>query len=343
MNGGTLRIGVVGTGTIGELHARIFADNPRCELVAVCDADATRARRVAEALGCAAEPDWRGLLARDLDAVSIATPETLRMEPARAAAEKGMKILLEKPLGRSLADVDALVDALVAAGANPAVNFILHADPRFARMKEIVAGGGIGQIATCYARRRGSASGAGKYAPWTDLLSATLIHDIDMCLAVMGGRVERVFAEAVVRRCAQFDCHDAVVATMRFADGAVACLETSWVLPPGWPEPLDPAFHLIGDGGSVVIESSSQGLKVLGTGGYVQPDMTHWPSLAWGVDGALRRSLDIFVDRALSGALPLVGLQAAREAEAVVAAMKQSIECGLPVAPEAPPTRRAAG
>lgn len=337
-----LRIGVVGTGMIGELHARIFAANPRCELVAVCDADAARAGGVAQALDCAADPDWQTLLARDLDAVSIATPETIRMEPARAAAEKGLRILLEKPLGRALSDVDALIDMLGSAGADPAVNFILHADPRFARMKEIVAAGGIGQIATCFARRRGSTLGIEKYAPWTDLLSSTLIHDIEMCLAVIAAPVERVFAEAVVRKCARYGCHDAVVATLRFADGAVACFETSWVLPPGWPEPLDPAFHLIGDGGSVVIESSSQGIKVLGAEGYGQPDMTHWPSLEWGVDGALRRSLDIFVDRAISGAPPLVGLQAARAAEAVVAAMKQSIDSGLPVAPDPAPEPRMA-
>lgn len=328
-----LRIGVIGTGMIGALHARSFADNPRCELVGVCDLDEARAQALAADLGCAAESQWEALLSREIDAVSIATPESLRVEPAVAAAQKGVKILLEKPLGRTLSHVDQLVAALRDTGADPAVNFILHADPRYARMKEVVASGGIGQIATCFARRRGSALGMEKLAPWTDLLSSTLIHDIEMCLAVNESPVERVHAEAVVRESAQYGCQDAVVATLRFASGAVACFETSWVLPAGWPEPLDPAFHLIGDQGAVVIESSSQGIKVLQAGNYTQPDMTHWPEFDWGVGGALRNSLDIFVDRSLANQRPLVGIEAARKAEAVVDAMKRAISSGSPVAP----------
>lgn len=326
-----LRVGVIGTGMIGALHARIHAANPQAELVAVCDADTGRAESLAAELGCVAAPGWERLLELELDAISLCTPEQLRLEPAVAAARKGLKILLEKPLGRSLPEIDRLIDALAAEGADPAVNFILHADPRFARMKEIVAAGGVGRIATCFARRRGTTLGIEKYAPWTDLLSSTLIHDIEMCLSVVGAPAERVFAEAVVRRCAPYGCHDAVMGTLRFADGAIASFETSWVLPAGQPEPLDPAFHLLGDGGSVVIEGSSNGMKVLSAEtGYAHPDMAHWPVLPWGVDGALRRSVELFVADALAGRPPLVGLAAARRAEAVVAAMKASIASGQP-------------
>lgn len=326
-----LRIGVIGVGLIGALHARLYAADPRTDLVAVCDADADRAQALAAELGCAVAADWPALLAHDLDAVSLCTPEQLRFEPAVAAARKGLHLMLEKPLGRTLADVDRLVDALQAEGADPAVNFILHGDLRFARMKEVVAAGEIGQIATCFARRRGSTLGIEKYAPWTDLLSSTLIHEIEMCLSINPAPPVRVFAEAVVRRCAPYGCHDAVMATLRFDDGAIASFETSWVLPPGQPEPLDPAFHVLGDAGLVAIEGSSNGMRVLSSRtGYGHPDVTHWPMLPWGVDGALRRSLEQFVSNVLAGRPPLVGLAAARRAEAVVAAMKASIDSGQP-------------
>jgi len=328
-----MRIAVIGTGLIGALHARILARHPGCTLVAVCDVDLDRAGRVAADLGCRAYGDTDTMLdAEDLEAVTVATPETHRHDPALAAARRGLKLLLEKPLGRSLADVDRLISALRAEGADPAVNFILHADPRFARMKEIVAAGGVGRPVSTFARRRGTRLGIEKYALWTDLLSSTLIHDIEMALAVNAAPAERVFAEAVVRACAPYGSHDAVVATLRFADGAVALFETSWVLPPSQPEPLDPAFHLIGDGGSVVIEGSSMGIKVVSEQGYSQPDMAHWPILDDVVGGALARSLDAFVMRARAGLPPLVGLAAARRAEAVVAAMKRSIAEGRPVA-----------
>jgi len=330
--GETMRIAVIGVGLIGELHARIFRRNPLCQLVAVSDTDSNRAQEAAGALGCRSYTDYGTMLEQEeLDAVSIATPESFRHEPAVEAARLGLKMLLEKPLGRTLADVDALIAALAETGAEPAVNFILHAEPRFARMKQIAAEGGIGAPVSVSARRVGSRLGIEKYAPWTDLLSSTLIHDIEMAIAVNQAPVERVYAEAVVRACAQYGCHDAVVATMRFADGAVATFETSWVLPPSQPEPLDPSFRLIGDKGSVVIEGSSQGMKIVGEEGYVLPDMTHWPMLPDGVGGALAHSLDAFVDRARTGAPPLVGLAQARRAEAVVAAMKRSIDEERPV------------
>ncbi len=327
-----MRIAVIGTGLIGELHARILARNPSCELVAVCDVDIERARRLAAELGCAAYGGFEQLFGSvALDAVTIATPETHRHDPAVAAAALGLHILLEKPLGRTLEQVDALISAMEAHGANPAVNFILQAEPRYAEMRRMVASGAVGNTVSFFARRRGSRLGMEKYGPWTDLLSSTLIHDIEMVLATNPAPAERVYAEGVIRKCAQWSSQDAVVATMRFADGAVAMFESSWVMPPTTPEPLDPAFHLIGDGGSIIIEGSSQGMRISSETGYSHPDMTHWPALADGVGGALARSLDIFVERSRSGQPPLVDLAAARRAEAAVAAIKRSIAEERPV------------
>ena len=328
-----MKVAVIGVGMIGEHHARIYNANPRCELVAVCDTNADRVGAVATSLGCRSYTCHETLFdCEQLDAVSIATPETVRLAPAVAAAEHQLAILLEKPLGRTLPEVDTLMEAMSEANASPAVNFILHADPRFDRMKQIVADGGIGRLVSCFARRRGTRMGIEVYAPWTDLLSSTLIHDIEMVLAVNDAPAERVYAEAVVRECASYGCHDAVVATLRFTNGAIALFETSWVLPPAHPEPLDPAFHVVGDGGLIVIEGASQGMQVLQQSNYSLPDVSHWPTLSDGrVGGALARSLDSFVQATIDGKQHLVGLEEARRAEAVVAAMKKSVEVERPV------------
>lgn len=328
-----LRVAVIGVGMIGSLHARIFSDNPRCRLIAVCDADLARAQTVADASGCKAYADPLEMLeAQELDAVSIATPETVRVEPAFAAADRGLALLIEKPLGRSLDAARQLVEGLEARGARAAVNFILHADPRYARMEETVKAGEIGRTVSFFARRRGTRLGMQIYGPWTDLLSSTLIHDIEMVLAVNGTRPQRIFAEAVVRECAAFGSHDAVFATIRFEDGAIAAFETSWVLPDLQPEPLDPTLHVIGDAGSVIVEGASQGVRILTRDAYRHPDLTHWPMFGERVGGALKASLDAFVDSTLAGAEPLVGLRAALAAEVVVDAMKQSIATGAPIA-----------
>ena len=328
-----MRIAVIGVGSIGALHARIFRDDPRCHLVALCDADAARAESVAAELGCRAHTGFAELMAaEELDAVSIATPETARHAPAVAAARRGLALLLEKPLGRSFAEVDALVRELQALGAAPAVNFILHADPRFARMQELVRSGAVGRLVSIFARRRGTRAGIAKYAPWTDLLSSTLIHDIEMALAICPAPPERVFAEAVVRECAPWGSHDAVVATLRFADGTIALFESSWVLPTSQPAPLDPAFHVVGDGGLVRIEGADHGLSVLDASGFTRPDLAHWPLDTSGqVAGALAGALHGFVTRSLAGEPPPVGLAEAHRAESVVAAMKRALAEERPV------------
>jgi predicted dehydrogenase len=327
-----LRIAVIGTGLIGELHARILARNASCVLAAVCDVDLGRAQLLASELGCKAYAGFQQMFDEvELDAVTIATPETHRHAPAEAAAALGLHMLLEKPLGRTIEQVDTLIDTMEAHGAEPAVNFILHADPRYAKMRHMVAQGAVGNTVSFFARRRGSREGMKRYGPWTDLLSSTLIHDIEMVLSTNTAPAERVHAEAVIRKCAQWGSHDAVVATMRFEDGAVAMFESSWVMPPTAPDGLDPAFHLIGDGGSIIIEGSSQGMRVSSETGYTHPDVTHWPILPDGVGGALARSVDMFVERVRNGQPPLVGLAQARRAEAAVAAIKRSISEGRSV------------
>lgn len=328
-----MRIAVVGLGMIGALHARIFHADSRCTLAAVCDTDVARAEALATELGCRAYASHEAMFAAEtLDAASIATPEIARHDPAMAAAKKGLALLLEKPLGRTLEQVDALIADLDKAGSKPAVNFILHAEPRFDRMKTLVAEGALGRLVSIFARRRGTRAGIEKYAPWSDLLSSTLIHDIEMTLSINAAAPERVFAEAVIRECAPYGSHDAVVATLRFADGTVAVFETSWVLPVNQPAPLDPSFHVIGDRGGVTIEGGDRGMSVLVADSYTRPDLTHWPIDSGGVvRGALAASLQTFVTRTLAGAPPLVGLREARAAEAVVAAMKRSIAEGRPV------------
>ena len=95
-----------------------------------------------------------------------------------------------------------------------------------------------------------------------DLLSSTLIHDIQMILHINKSKPIRVYAEAVIRECKNYDSHDAVMALLKFEDESIASFETSWVLPKNQPEPLDPALHVIGDKGSIIIESSSMGMQV---------------------------------------------------------------------------------
>ncbi|PPR46064.1 MAG: scyllo-inositol 2-dehydrogenase (NAD(+)) [Alphaproteobacteria bacterium MarineAlpha5_Bin6] len=327
-----LRIAVIGTGLIGSLHAEIYNENNLAELVAVCDINKKAVKQVAKKNNCNYYFNYEEMLKNEaLDAVSIATPESIRLKPCIMAAKKGLKILLEKPLGKKFNEIKNLVTRLKKIKAYVAVNFILHADPRFRKMKEEIKNNKIGNIVTYFARRRGNRLGIEYYAPWTDLLSSTLIHDIQMILELSKSNPERVFAEAVIRECKKYNSHDAVVATLKFRDGSVASFETSWVLPKNQPEPLDPAFNVIGDQGSIIIEGSSLGMNILTNKQFIKPDLAHWPTIDSSVDGALKKNLDMFVNNALNNKPPIVDLHSAQLAEKVVHSMKESIRLKKPI------------
>lgn len=327
-----LRTAVVGVGMIGGLHARVYAEEPRTVLAAVVDPDVERARQVAEPLGAAWYPDTTAMLARErLDLVSIATREQDRFAPAAACAQAGIHLLLEKPLAPTLAEARRLAAAVEAAGVRSTVNFTLRSDPRYQRAKAAVADGTIGEPCTLFARRRGTGDGLENYAPWTDLLISTAIHDIDAMVWITDSPVERVYAEALVKRSAEWGKEDAVMALLRFANGAIGSLETSWVLPPTAPAGLDAVLDIAGTAGGVSIAGANHGLAIVDREGYWRPDLTHWPVGPRGVFGDLQAAIAGFVADLLSGAPETVTLRDALYAQEIVAAMKTSFRSGAPV------------
>ncbi len=327
-----IKIAVIGTGLIGSLHAETFFKNPSSELIAVCDIDKEKVNKVANKFKCKSYYEFESLInSEKLDAISIATPEQIRIEPAVLAMEKGLQILLEKPLGRNLEEIKNLVSKLKNYNKLISVNFILHEDPRYKLMKEKIKNKEIGEIVSCYARRRGNRLGIEIYAPWTDLISSTLIHDIQMAMSINNSKPIRVYTEAVVRECAKYNSHDAVMSLLKFDDGSIASFETSWVVPKNQPEPLDPAFHVIGDKGSIIIEGSSMGMQIQTDKSYLKPDIANWPIIDSKVEGCLKRNLDKFIEDCIYQTSPEVDLMKAFEVEKIVFAMKKSIDENRPI------------
>ena len=327
-----LKIAVIGTGLVGSFHAETFFRNPNSELIAVCDIDKEKVNKIANRFKCKAYNEFESLINTEkLDAISIATPEQIRIAPALLAIEKGLKILLEKPLGRNLEDIENLVNKIKNHNKLISVNFILHEDPRYKLMKEKIKNNEIGEIVSCYARRRGNRFGMDIYPPWTDLISSTLIHDIQMVMSINNSKPERVYAEAVIRECAKFNSHDAVMSLIKFTDGSIASFETSWVLPKNQPEPLDPSLHVVGDKGSIIIEGSSMGLQIQTDKSYMRPDLANWPIIDSKVEGCLKRNLDKFIEDCVYDNQPEVNLIKAYEVEKIVFAMKKSIDENKPI------------
>jgi predicted dehydrogenase len=104
-----IRTAVIGTGYLGRFHADKYADIAGSELIAVVDVDQPSARAVAEKHGCRGLSDYREIL-DGVDAVSIVVPTTLHHAVARDCLERGIHVLVEKPITTTVAEADELID-----------------------------------------------------------------------------------------------------------------------------------------------------------------------------------------------------------------------------------------
>lgn len=328
-----IRAAVVGTGGFGQLHARFYHEYPLTELVAVVNRTETRGRSTAGLYQVPWYRDPQQLLdCEEFDLVSICTREENHEEYGLLFAGAGKKMLMEKPLAPTLEKAHSLVEGVEKAGAFMAVNFILRQDPRFLDLKRRSDNGDFGDHISYFARRRGTFAGAQYYGPWTDILISTAIHDLDLMIWMNGSKPERVYAESVMKKCAEIGTEDAVVATIKFENGAIGCLDTSWVLPTGsLPAPLDCSFNLVGTEGGAFVDGANNGLTVCHENSYQQPDLTHWPVLPSGLSGDLYNAMKSVVDSVIHHKEPFMSGREALISHRVVFAMKESMKVHRPV------------
>ncbi len=151
-----LRVGLIGCGFMGRTHSngykRVGDFFPELAyspvLKAVCSRSESKVRAFADQWGYeSVETDWKAVIARaDIDAVDICTPNNMHAEIAIAAAEAGKMILCEKPLARTLAESQQMVDAVEKAAINNTVLYNYRRIPAVTLAKQIIDSGKLGKI-----------------------------------------------------------------------------------------------------------------------------------------------------------------------------------------------------
>lgn len=326
-----VKVGVVGVGAFGIRHAQVYAESPLAELQAVVRRNEQKAREAAERFGVRWYTDVEELLANEsLDAVSITTRTHQHMEPAVLCANAGKHILLEKPMASTLEEADAIIGATDEAGVKLLINSTVRFDPRYATTYERIRRGDIGEPVTFSARRVGLLERALDSADWNDLILGTGIHEIDLVIWYSGSEVKHVYAEAETRYTADQGLEDAVFSLLRFENGAIGCIENSWLLPPGSPRWIDSRMDVVGTKGSIHIDGY-QGLEVVTSERFELPDILNWPVIRGEVGGNLREVITYFLRCVLEDTQPQPGGREGREALAVALALKQSCATGRPV------------
>jgi predicted dehydrogenase len=202
-------------GHLGRHHARILASTEGVQLVAVVDSNEAKAREIAASTGATAWTDPQSILGQ-VDLVSIAVPTESHRDVATLFVDRGIPVLVEKPLARSVDEADAMIQSASRAGVilavghterfNPAV---LAASP-FIRAPKFIE---VHRLGTFPERSLD-----------IDVVFDLMIHDLDLVLAFAGSEVESLEAVGVP---VLTDRVDIANARIRFVSGCVANLTAS--------------------------------------------------------------------------------------------------------------------
>ncbi len=213
-----VRVGVVGVGSMGVNHARVYDTLKGAELVAVVDDDPARAAQVVEIYGGEVYPSIDQLAGR-VDAVSVVAPSVLHAEIGCRLLEMGIDCLIEKPLATSLEDGHRLVDAADRHGRKVLVGHIERFNPAVEQLSDILRG----EVPLAVDARRMSA--VSSRISDVDVIADLMVHDLDIVLGLIHQPVVEVTARGAAVHGAIGE--DYVTALLTFADGSLASLTAS--------------------------------------------------------------------------------------------------------------------
>lgn len=244
-----LRFGFVGAGEIAVASAEAVRDAVHASLVSVFDIDTGLVADLVGRFGGRAAGSLEQLLADPtVDAVYVCVPHHLHRETAVRAAAAGKHVLIEKPMGVSVDDAEAIVAACEASGVACGVPFVVREAPAFAAARERVAAGAIGDVTGFRITYRGDKPASYWTGGWSGrargewrmhwssagggVLMMNTIHDLDAILWITGLEIERVHG-AIATTSGPGEVEDVALAILEASGGALGSIEALAALPGG--------------------------------------------------------------------------------------------------------------
>jgi myo-inositol 2-dehydrogenase/D-chiro-inositol 1-dehydrogenase len=222
-----MRVGLLGAGRIGALHAGLLADDPRVEKLLVGDADARRAEGVAAGVG-GASGTIEEILRSGPDAVVIAASTPAHAPLILASVEAGIPAFCEKPIALGFHDTLEVVEAVEASGAVLQIGFQRRFDAGYAEARRLVESGELGTIYSVRLATHDPEPPSEEYIAGSGGIFRDLhIHDFDVLRWLTGAEVAEVYATGSVRGFDFFGRNgdvDTSAALITMQDGAVAVL-----------------------------------------------------------------------------------------------------------------------
>jgi predicted dehydrogenase len=322
-------VAVIGCGFMGRNHAHAINDHPTLRLTSAVDLDRETADTVASKYNAASYTDFEQAVA-EVDAVVVATPETVHTEQAQTVIDYDRHLLLEKPLTVDTDEAWSLADRADERDAVSGVSFILRYDPSYAGLHEAVTSDKIGEPVSVQAKRGITRSESQRIGGRGHPLYYMNLHDIDAMRWITGCDVTQVSAIERRGELADIDVPDAMHATLTFENGAVGTLVGHGILPDDTPGGISAEFELVGTAGTAAVDTPGSTLTVHDTDGYDRPDVRHWPVRNGRMGGAVRQQIDYFAAAVSGNGKLLASIHDGAHAQAIADAIHEAAIVGKP-------------
>ena len=222
-----LRAAVIGLGMMGRNHVRVYSELPGVELIAVADPEPQALRRATRSRSARGYTDPMRLFEEEqLDLVSIVTPTSMHHPLALAALERGVNVLVEKPIASDRAEAEEMIAAAEDAGRILTVGHIERFNPAIRELRTRLAAGDLGRVFEIKASRLG---------PFpvrirdVGVVVDLATHDLDVMRYLLNTEPIRLYAETERRIHTEYE--DLLCGLIKFRNGAVGLLDINWLTP----------------------------------------------------------------------------------------------------------------
>ena len=222
-----IKAAVIGVGSMGRHHARMYNELNGVELVAVADADGERAEEISRRYKIRPYTDYREMLNREgPDLVSVAVPTEFHYQVALEVIERGVHLLIEKPIASTVEEAKEIIRRADQRGLKLAVGHVERFNPAVIELKKRLEQRELGRVFLAHARRLGPFP---ERVQDMGVIIDLATHDLDVMCYLLGSEVERVYAETTRRIHSQYE--DLLSGLLRFKSGAIGVLDVNRLTP----------------------------------------------------------------------------------------------------------------